>query len=159
MYTVSSTVWVGGFEAKSSPSEHHWRDDAPVFDAADIRPVAPGRCVALVSARQDRGGRVRIERLKSIAATMAGGAIIASVAIVVNGGPLVSETVAGGSGDSSTTTAYTQPSVKPMSLPSTTTAAATKTNDLAPMSLATAKAAPTYKATAAAGCVNNGQCP
>jgi hypothetical protein len=159
MYTVSSTDGVGGFEAKSSPSEHYWRDDAPVFDAADIRPGAPGRGVALMGARQDRGGRVRIERLKSIAAMVAGGAIIASVAIVVNGGPLPSETVAGGSGDSSTTTAYTQPTVKPMSLPSTTTAAATKTNDMAPMSLATSKAAPTYKATAAAGCVNNGQCP
>jgi hypothetical protein len=117
------------------------------------------RGVALVGARPDRGGRVRIERMKSIAATMAGAAVIASVAIVVNGGPPVSETVAGGSGDSSTTTVYTQPAVKPMSLPSTTTAAAPSTNDLAPMKLATPVASPTFKATAAAGCVNNGQCP
>jgi hypothetical protein len=102
---------------------------------------------------------MRIERLKSIAATMAGGAIIAAAAIVTNGGPALSNTVAGGSGDSATTNTYTQPSVKPMSLPSTTTAAATTTNDLAPLSLATAAASPTYKATAAGGCVNNGQCP
>jgi hypothetical protein len=102
---------------------------------------------------------MRIQRLKSIAATMAGCAIIASVAIVANGGPALSKTVAGGSGDSATTTVYTQPTVKPMSLASTTTAAATTTNDLAPMSLATAAASPTYKATAAGGCVNNGQCP
>jgi hypothetical protein len=40
---------------------------------------------------------MRIERLKSIGVTMAGCAIVPSVAIVTNGGPALSKTVAGGS--------------------------------------------------------------
>jgi hypothetical protein len=104
---------------------------------------------------------MRIERLKSIVATMAGGAIIAAVAVVSYGGPATEQgnVARGGSGDSATGTRYVQPTVKQMTLASTTTVAATTTNDLAPMTLATAKASPTYKATAAPICVNDGICP
>jgi hypothetical protein len=46
-----------------------------------------------------------------------------------------------------------------MKLPATVVQTAETTNELAPTTLATPMAAPTYKATAAPGCVNNGQCP
>jgi hypothetical protein len=53
MYTVSSTVCVSRAEAKSSPSERHWCDDAPAFDAADFISDAP-RHHAFVSAPQTK---------------------------------------------------------------------------------------------------------
>lgn len=100
-----------------------------------------------------------IERLKFIAATAAGGAIIAAAVVVAVEQPAPHQYLAGGSGDSATGTTYTQPSVKGMSLGSTATSSPVKTNEAAPTALATEEASPTYKATAAPGCVNNGQCP
>jgi hypothetical protein len=76
--------------------------------------------------------------------------------------PTVSTTdqVAGGSGDSPTNGVYTQPSVPAMSLdPSNQKVGSTMTMSTPAPTLATALASPTFKATAAPGCVNNGQCP
>jgi hypothetical protein len=101
-----------------------------------------------------------IERIKLVSATVAGGAVAAAVAVVIyaGGGP-EHQNVAGGSGDSATGTSYVQPTASGMKLPSTTTEAPLITNEEAPTTLAIPLAAPTYKATAAPGCVNNGQCP
>ena len=46
-----------------------------------------------------------------------------------------------------------------MKLPSTVVDKPEITNEEAPTTLAIPMAAPTYKATPAPGCVNNGQCP
>ena len=46
-----------------------------------------------------------------------------------------------------------------MELPATDVETPETTKDMAATTLATPMAAPTYKATAAPGCVNNGQCP
>ncbi len=101
-----------------------------------------------------------IKRVKVFAAAAAGTAIIAAGAIVTSSGADSNQvTVAGGSGDSATGTTYVQPSVTAMKLPSTTTETPVDVNDEAPTALATALASPTYKATPAPGCVNNGQCP
>jgi hypothetical protein len=51
MYTVSSTVRVSGAEAKSSPLERYWGDDAPAVDGADSISDAPSHD-AFVSATQ-----------------------------------------------------------------------------------------------------------
>jgi hypothetical protein len=99
-------------------------------------------------------------RVKRISAALGGGALLA--AVLIDGGhsdPITSQ-VAGGSGDSSTTGAYTQPVVPGMSInPTAMSLGSTVTAAPASTSLATALASPSVKASAAAGCVNNGQCP
>jgi hypothetical protein len=103
---------------------------------------------------------MNIERIKLIAATLAGGSVLAAAAVVTTVGVGAGQQyVAGGSGDSATGTSYVQPTASAMKLPSTTTDAPQVVNGAAPTTLATPMAAPTYKATAAPGCVNNGQCP
>ena len=84
-----------------------------------------------------------VERIKVVAASIACGALV----------------VAGGSGDSATGTTYVQPTASAMKLPSTVVDKPEITNEEAPTTLAIPMAAPTYKATPAPGCVNNGQCP
>ncbi|MCV7132460.1 hypothetical protein H7J06_05630 [Mycobacterium hodleri] len=94
------------------------------------------------------------------AATIACGSLVVAGAVVSIMGPGASpDVVAGGSGDSPTDTSYVQPTASAMKLPATVVQAPETTNEIAPTTLATPMAAPTYKATAAPGCVNNGQCP
>src|SRR3977135_1037824 len=67
---------------------------------------------------------------------------------------------AGGSGDSATGTAYVSPNVPTMSVdPTAMSMGGTATAAPPATTLATSFASPTLKASAAAGCVNNGQCP
>lgn len=97
--------------------------------------------------------------LKLTAATMGTAAVVAAAAIVSTSGPADHRTEAGGSGASATTTTYVQPIVSSMKLASTVVDTPVESTDAAPTALAVTLASPTLKATAAAGCVNNGQCP
>jgi hypothetical protein len=99
-------------------------------------------------------------RTKSWAGFVGGGAVMVAMAVTLFH-PSVStvDQVAGGSGDSPTN-AYTQPSVPAMSIdPTNQKVGSTMTMSTPAPTLATALASPTFKATAAPGCVNNGQCP
>ena len=97
-------------------------------------------------------------RTKSWAGLLGAGAVMAAIAVTLTH-PTVSTTDAGGSGDSSNPV-YTQPSVPAMSLdPTSQKIGNTMTMSTPAPTLATELASPTFKATAAPGCVNNGQCP
>jgi hypothetical protein len=100
-------------------------------------------------------------RKKSFALVFGIAAIAAAIALCLfYSGVTSSGNVAGGSGDSSPPGTYTQPAVPAMSVdPTNMTLGATATQSAAATALATSVASPTFKATAAAGCVNNGQCP
>jgi hypothetical protein len=101
-----------------------------------------------------------VEEIKLVAATIGCGAVVAAVAVVASLGPSSQPiSVAGGSGDSATGTTYVQPTASAMTLASTVVQRPEITNEAAPTTLGTPMAAPTYKATPAPGCVNNGQCP
>ena len=102
-----------------------------------------------------------VTRAKMFSAAVGGSALLAAVLLnVTYTDQPSSRNVAGGSGDSATTTVYTQPKVPAMSLnPTVMKLGGTATAAPPATTLATAMAAPTYKATAAPGCVNNGQCP
>jgi acyl dehydratase len=102
---------------------------------------------------------MRTDRLKTIAAGLGVCAVVAAAALTTDAANDQHRSTAGGSGDSATGTNYTSPTLKPMSVGSTVTATTTSTNDVAPMSLGTSDASPTFKATPAGTCVNNGQCP
>jgi hypothetical protein len=104
---------------------------------------------------------MKTQRLSRLSAGFGMAAVVAATILVSthpdNANP---SNVAGGSGDSSTGGTYVSPVVPAMkidptamSMGATATAAAPATTE------ATAFASPTLKATAAAGCVNNGQCP
>lgn len=99
-----------------------------------------------------------IERTKFLAAIMGCSAVVAAV-VVTSGVAPDQHAVAGGSGASATGTTYVQPTISAMKLASTTTETPAQGNDDAPTALATPMASPSVKATPAAGCVNNGQCP
>jgi hypothetical protein len=98
---------------------------------------------------------------KRTAAVLGSGAIIVAVAMtVMNAGDTGPRNVAGGSGASATGTAYVSPTVPAMALdPTDLSTGATVTAAAPATALATSVASPTYKASPAAGCVNNGQCP
>jgi hypothetical protein len=98
-------------------------------------------------------------RIKPIAALT--GLAAVAIAIGLNFGAGATESnVAGGSGDSSTVGEYTSPVVPAMSNnPTAMTLGATATAGPPSAMEQTADASPTYKASPAAGCVNNGQCP
>lgn len=98
---------------------------------------------------------------KRMCAVVGGAAIAVGLLIDIIGGKAPTTTVAGGSGDSSTTGTYTSPTVPVMTLNATAAMklGSTATAQAPASTLATSFAAPTYKATAAATCVNNGQCP
>src|SRR6478672_1473973 len=104
---------------------------------------------------------MRTQRLTRISAALGGGAIIVAVGLVVTHPDAPSpRNVAGGSGDSATGTAYVSPTVPAMSVDPTAMKMGSTATAVPPaMTLATSVASPTFKATAAAGCVNNGQCP
>ncbi len=91
-----------------------------------------------------------------------GGAIAVGLLIDVIGSAAPSTIVAGGSGgDSSTTGTYSSPVVPAMTINATGNMklGSTATAEIPASTPAISLAAPTYKATAAATCVNNGQCP
>lgn len=100
-------------------------------------------------------------RAKRFSLVLGSGALMAALLIDFGHHPgPVTSSVAGGSGDSSTTGTYTQPSVPGMSInPTAMSLGSTVTAAPASTSLAIGLASPSVKATAAAGCVNNGQCP
>jgi|SRR5258705_13085577 hypothetical protein len=101
-----------------------------------------------------------VTRAKMFSAAAGGCALLAAVLLNVTHPDQTSRNVAGGSGDSATTTVYTQPKVPAMSLnPTAMKLGGTATAAPPATTLATAAASPTFKATAAPGCVNNGQCP
>ncbi|MCX2710865.1 hypothetical protein [Mycolicibacterium sp. J2] len=98
---------------------------------------------------------------KRACATVGGGAVLLAILIEIIDGGAQSTTVAGGSGDSSTTGTYSSPTVPAMIVnPTAAMKLGSTATAQAPASLpATTFAAPTFKATAAPTCVNNGQCP
>jgi hypothetical protein len=103
---------------------------------------------------------VNVHRIKSLAGCLGGAAVVTALAISFSAGTTAPHAVAGGSGDSPTTNLTTQPSVPTMSVnPTAMSLGSTVTQSPAATTLAVASASPTFKATAAAGCVNNGQCP
>jgi hypothetical protein len=104
---------------------------------------------------------MRTQRLTRLSAGLGGFAIIAAVAVVLtHPGASSPQNVAGGSGDSPTGGTYASPTVPAMSVnPTAMTMGGTATAAPPAATLATSFASPTLKASAAAGCVNNGQCP
>jgi hypothetical protein len=103
---------------------------------------------------------MRSSRAKMFSAAIGGCAVLAALLLNVMHPNQTLRTVAGGSGDSSTTNVYTPPSIPAMSFnPTGMSLGATATAAAPATSLATAVASPAVKATAAAGCINNGQCP
>ena len=101
-----------------------------------------------------------VARAKMFSATIGGCSLLAAVLLNVTHLDQTSRDIAGGSGDSATTTAYTQPTVPAMALnPTAMSLGGTVTAAPPASTLATAKASPTVKASPAATCVNNGQCP
>lgn len=98
---------------------------------------------------------------KRVCAVVGGGAVAVGLLIDVIGSAAQSTIVAGGSGDSSTTGTYSSPVVPAMTINATGNMklGSTATAQIPASTPATSLAAPTYKATAAATCVNNGQCP
>ncbi|MDT5069439.1 MAG: hypothetical protein QOK02_5594 [Mycobacterium sp.] len=99
-----------------------------------------------------------VMRVKEVAGLVGGSAIL--VAIVLGFAHPVFHDVAGGSGDSSTSGTYSSPVVPAMTIdPTNLKMGATVTATKPAETMATSFAAPTFKATAAPGCVNNGQCP
>ncbi|GAS96363.1 putative tail fibre protein [Mycolicibacterium canariasense] len=98
---------------------------------------------------------------KRVCAVVGGGAVVVALLIEIIGGGGPSATVAGGSGDSSTTGTYSSPTVPAMLINPTAAMklGSTATAQVPESMPATTFAAPTYKATAAPTCVNNGQCP
>ncbi|HKV17488.1 MAG TPA: hypothetical protein VJR50_00545 [Mycobacterium sp.] len=98
---------------------------------------------------------VTIKKLSAIAGMIAFGT---GVALDLGGSP--TSALAGGSGDSSTIGEYTSPVVPAMSLnPTAMSLGATATASPAKQTEAIMEATPSVKASPAAGCVNNGQCP
>jgi hypothetical protein len=102
-----------------------------------------------------------VMRTKEVAGLIGGSAILVAIAMsFVQPSRPVTHDVAGGSGDSSTGGTYSSPVVPAMTIdPTNLKMGATVTAAKPAETMATSFAAPTYKATAAPGCVNNGQCP
>ncbi|KAA0083191.1 hypothetical protein CIW52_12145 [Mycolicibacterium sp. P9-64] len=101
-----------------------------------------------------------VMRTKEVAGLVGGSAILVAMAIALVHPSQPSTNLAGGSGDSSTAGAYSSPVVPAMTIdPTNLKMGATVTAAKPAETIATSFAAPTLKATAAPGCVNNGQCP
>src|SRR5262245_24700444 len=104
---------------------------------------------------------MRTQQLTRVSAGLGGCAIVAAVMLTVTHPNTPSpQNVAGGSGDSATTTLYVSPVVPTMKFdPTAMSMGATATAAAPAMTIATSDASPTLKATPAPACVNNGQCP
>jgi hypothetical protein len=93
-----------------------------------------------------------VTAMKSWAAVVGGGAIVAAAAVcLLHPGASQPTDTASGSGDSATGTIYTQPVIPTMSMGSSVTMAATPTVETAAATLATSVASPTYKAAPPSG--------
>jgi hypothetical protein len=104
---------------------------------------------------------MRTQQLTWFAAVLGSSAVFVALGLVLTHPDTAStQNVAGGSGDSATGTSYVSPVVPTMSVdPTAMSMGATATAAPPAATLATSMASPTLKASAAAGCVNNGQCP
>lgn len=104
---------------------------------------------------------MRTQRLTRLAAALGSSAVFVALGLVLTHPDTASpQNVAGGSGDSATGTSFVSPVIPTMSInPTAMTMGATATAAPPATTLATSIASPTLKASAAAGCVNNGQCP
>jgi hypothetical protein len=104
---------------------------------------------------------MRTQRLTWFSAGLGCSAILtAAVVVLTHPDAPHPQNLAGGSGDSPTTGSFVSPVVPKMSVdPTAMTLGATATAGPPAATLATSDASPTLKASAAAGCVNNGQCP
>ena len=103
-----------------------------------------------------------VKNIRTLASIVGGGAIIAAVALdLAHPDDASTRTVAGGSGDSATGTAYVSPVVPNMTLGATTSPPQLLHATTSPpaTTFATTIASPTLTATPAPTCVNNGQCP
>jgi hypothetical protein len=104
--------------------------------------------------------KLSVTRAKNFSAAMGSCVLLGAVLLNIIQPDQASRNVAGGSGDSATTTVYTQATVPAMSIdPTAMSLGRTFTAAPPPSTLATAKASPALKASPAPGCVNNGQCP
>jgi hypothetical protein len=100
-------------------------------------------------------GALQIKKLLAITGMIAFG-----TGLGLNMEALPAANLAGGSGDSSTVGQYTSPAVPAMSVdPTAMTLGATATASPPRATEAIPEASPSVKASPAAGCVNNGQCP
>jgi hypothetical protein len=100
-----------------------------------------------------------VMRIKQVAGLVGGSAILLAIGIGFMHPSQPAVHVAGGSGDSSVAT-FSSPVVPAMTIdPTNLKMGATVTAAKPAETVATSFAAPTFKATAAPGCVNNGQCP
>jgi hypothetical protein len=104
---------------------------------------------------------MRSQRLTWFSAGVGMSAVIAATILVAtHPDDATRRNVAGGSGDSATGTSFVSPVVPTMKFdPTAMSMGATATAAPPASTMATSFAAPTLKAPAAAGCVNNGQCP
>src|ERR1700752_4655488 len=104
---------------------------------------------------------MQTQRFTFAAAGLGIGAITTAVVVTLTHPDTASpQNLAGGSGDSATGTSYVSPVVPTMSYdPTAMSMGATATAAAPATTLATSFASPTIKASPAAGCVNNGQCP
>jgi len=104
---------------------------------------------------------MRTQLFTWLSAGVGAGAVFTAITLVLTH-PAASnpQYVAGGSGDSATGGTYVSPVVPTMSVdPTAMNMGATATAAPPAATLATSFASPTLKASPAAGCVNNGQCP
>src|SRR5262245_1381539 len=104
---------------------------------------------------------MRTQRLTRFSAGLGITAVTAAAILVITHPDASSpRNVAGGSGDSATGGTFVSPVVPAMKIdPTAMSMGATATAAPPASTMATSFASPTLKATAAAGCVNNGQCP
>jgi hypothetical protein len=113
-----------------------------------------------VCGRSKRRISVDVTRKKSLALIVGIAAIMVAITLCVIQSGVTTGNLAGGSGDSSTGGTYTQPSVPGMTVdPTNMKMGSTMTETTPSTALASMEASPTFKATPAPGCVNNGQCP
>jgi hypothetical protein len=104
---------------------------------------------------------MKSQRLTRFSAGFGMAAVITATALVAtHPGNTTPSNLAGGSGDSATGGTYVSPVVPAMKIDPTAMSMGATATAVAPATTeATSFASPTLKATAAAGCVNNGQCP
>ena len=104
---------------------------------------------------------MRMKQLTRLSAGLGGSALItAAVLVLAHPDAPQPQNLAGGSGDSATGGTYVSPVAPTMKVdPTAMSMGATVTDGPPATTPAQAFASPTLKATAAPGCVNNGQCP